>query len=43
MQAVVEARRTRPDWTAYLIPLAINADFRGRENNQSSDDCHGQR
>jgi 1-acyl-sn-glycerol-3-phosphate acyltransferase len=23
MQAVVEARRTRPDWTAYLVPLAL--------------------
>jgi 1-acyl-sn-glycerol-3-phosphate acyltransferase len=23
MQAVVEARRTRPDWTAYLVPMAL--------------------
>ena len=28
MQAVVEARRTRPDWTAYLIPLAIKYRYR---------------
>jgi 1-acyl-sn-glycerol-3-phosphate acyltransferase len=28
MQAVVEARRTRPDWTAYLIPMAIKYRYR---------------
>jgi 1-acyl-sn-glycerol-3-phosphate acyltransferase len=28
MRAVVEARRTRPDWTAYLIPLAIKYRYR---------------
>lgn len=28
MQAVVEARRTRPDWTAYLVPLAIKYYYR---------------
>jgi len=25
------------------IVSAMNADFRGRENNQTSDGCHGQR
>ncbi len=28
MQAVVEGRRTRPDWTAYLVPMAIKYRFR---------------
>jgi 1-acyl-sn-glycerol-3-phosphate acyltransferase len=28
MQAVVEARRTRPDWTAYLIPMALKYRYR---------------
>ncbi len=28
MQAVVEARRTRPDWTAYLVPLALKYRYR---------------
>ena len=28
MQAVVEARRTRPDWTAYLVPMAIKYRYR---------------
>jgi hypothetical protein len=28
MRAVVEARRTRPDWTAYLVPLAIKYRYR---------------
>ena len=29
MQAVVEARQTRPDWTAYLIPIALKYRYRG--------------
>ncbi len=29
MQAVVEARRTRPDWTAYLVPMALRYHYRG--------------
>jgi 1-acyl-sn-glycerol-3-phosphate acyltransferase len=28
MQAVVEARRTRPAWTAYLVPLALKYRYR---------------
>jgi hypothetical protein len=28
MQAVVEARRTRPDWTAYVVPLALKYRYR---------------
>ena len=28
MQAVVEERRTRPDWTAYLVPMAIKYRYR---------------
>lgn len=28
MQAVVEARRTRPDWTAYVVPMAIKYRYR---------------
>jgi hypothetical protein len=28
MQAVIEARRTRPDWTAYLVPLALKYRYR---------------
>lgn len=28
MQAVVESRRTRPDWTAYLVPMAIKYRYR---------------
>jgi len=28
MQAVVEARRTRPSWTAYLVPMAIKYRYR---------------
>jgi len=28
MQAVVEARRTRPDWTAYLVPVALKYRYR---------------
>jgi 1-acyl-sn-glycerol-3-phosphate acyltransferase len=28
MQAVVEARRTRPDWTAYLVPMALKYRYR---------------
>jgi len=28
MQAVVEARRTEPDWTAYLVPMAIKYRYR---------------
>ena len=28
MQAVVEARRTRPDWTAYVVPVAIKYRYR---------------
>ncbi len=28
MQAVVETRRTRPDWTAYLVPMAFKYRFR---------------
>jgi 1-acyl-sn-glycerol-3-phosphate acyltransferase len=28
MQAVVEARRTRPNWTAYLVPLALKYRYR---------------
>ena len=28
MQAVVERRRTQPDWTAYLVPLAIKYRYR---------------
>ena len=28
MQAVVEARRTQPDWTAYLVPMAIKYRYR---------------
>ncbi len=28
MQAVNEARRTRPDWTAYLVPMAIKYRYR---------------
>src|SRR5690242_20297201 len=29
MQAVVEARQTRPDWTAYLVPIALKYRYRG--------------
>ncbi|HWE38260.1 MAG TPA: 1-acyl-sn-glycerol-3-phosphate acyltransferase [Isosphaeraceae bacterium] len=29
MQAVVEARRTRPEWTAYLVPMALRYRYRG--------------
>ena len=28
MQAVLEARRTQPDWTAYLVPMAIKYRYR---------------
>jgi 1-acyl-sn-glycerol-3-phosphate acyltransferase len=28
MQAVVESRQTRPDWTAYLVPMAIKYRYR---------------
>ena len=28
MQAVVERRRTQPDWTAYLVPMAIKYRYR---------------
>jgi len=28
MQAVVAARRTRPDWTAYLVPMALKYRYR---------------
>jgi 1-acyl-sn-glycerol-3-phosphate acyltransferase len=28
MQAVVESRRSRPDWTAYLVPMAIKYRYR---------------
>jgi 1-acyl-sn-glycerol-3-phosphate acyltransferase len=28
MQAVVEQRRARPDWTAYLVPMAIKYRYR---------------
>jgi 1-acyl-sn-glycerol-3-phosphate acyltransferase len=28
MQAVVEARQSRPDWTAYVIPLALKYRYR---------------
>ncbi|MGP0066776.1 MAG: lysophospholipid acyltransferase family protein [Isosphaeraceae bacterium] len=28
MQAVVEARETRPDWTAFLVPMAIKYRYR---------------
>ncbi|MGC8644572.1 MAG: lysophospholipid acyltransferase family protein [Isosphaeraceae bacterium] len=28
MQAVVEARRTQPNWTAYLVPMAIKYRYR---------------
>ena len=28
MQAVVEARRIEPDWTAYLVPMAIKYRYR---------------
>lgn len=28
MQAVVEARRTRPDWTTYLVPMAFKYRYR---------------
>jgi 1-acyl-sn-glycerol-3-phosphate acyltransferase len=28
MQAVVEARQTRPDWAAYLVPMAIKYRYR---------------
>ena len=28
MQAVVEARREQPDWTAYLVPMAIKYRYR---------------
>jgi hypothetical protein len=28
MQAAVEARRTRPDWTAYLVPMALKYRYR---------------
>jgi hypothetical protein len=28
MQAVVEARLTRPDWTAYLVPMALKYRYR---------------
>ena len=28
MQAVVEARRTRPGWTAYLVPMALKYRYR---------------
>ncbi len=30
MQAVVEMRREQPDWTAYLVPMAIKCVFRSR-------------
>jgi hypothetical protein len=29
MQAVVEARRTRPGWAAYLVPMAFKYRYRG--------------
>ncbi len=29
MQAVVEARRARPDWTAYLVPMSLKYRYRG--------------
>jgi 1-acyl-sn-glycerol-3-phosphate acyltransferase len=29
LRAVVEARLTRPDWTAYLVPLALKYRYRG--------------
>lgn len=28
MQAVVEARQTRPDWTAYLVPMSLKYRYR---------------
>ena len=28
MQAVIESRRTQPDWTAYLVPMAIKYRYR---------------
>ncbi len=28
IRAVVEARRTRPDWTAYLVPMALKYRYR---------------
>lgn len=28
MQAVIEARRTRPEWTAYVVPLALKYLYR---------------
>ena len=28
MQAVLEARRTQPDWTAYLVPMSIKYRYR---------------
>src|SRR5512132_2528330 len=28
MQAVIEARRTRPGWTAYLVPIALKYRYR---------------
>jgi 1-acyl-sn-glycerol-3-phosphate acyltransferase len=28
MQAALEARRTRPDWTAYVVPMAIKYRYR---------------
>ncbi|HKI21591.1 MAG TPA: 1-acyl-sn-glycerol-3-phosphate acyltransferase, partial [Isosphaeraceae bacterium] len=28
MQAVIETRRTQPDWTAYLVPLALKYRYR---------------
>ena len=28
MQAVIEARRARPDWTAFLVPMAIKYRYR---------------
>ena len=28
MQAVIESRRTQPDWTAYIVPMAIKYRYR---------------
>jgi 1-acyl-sn-glycerol-3-phosphate acyltransferase len=28
LQAAIEARRTRPDWTAYLVPMALRYRYR---------------
>ena len=39
----LEKKAPPPDSARAAGPDGINADFRGRENNQSSDGCQGQR